>query len=106
MISSPGSRQRSTRSWDGRRDRAQPIVTGVEMFPLANLLAASRPGSDGAGYLAFAIVAALFVAGWFLYRSLRHHLGKIDFDERPVDDRSGAERHPPGEIRPTREKDS
>jgi len=79
-------------------------MTGVEMIPLANLLAASRPGSDGAGYLAFAIVAALFVAGWFLYRSLRHHLGKIDFDERPGDDRSNAKRDPPGEIGPTREQ--
>lgn len=54
---------------------------------LVHLLAASRPGSDGAGYIAFAVVAALFVAGWFLFRSLRHHLGKIDFeDPRPGDE--------------------
>lgn len=71
---------------------------------LADLLAASRPGSDGAGYLAFAIVAALFVAGWFLYRSLRHHLGKIDFDERPGEQESQPERDPPGETGPTREQ--
>lgn len=60
------------------------MTGGVVVAPLTELLAASRPGSDGAGYLAFAIVAALFVAGWFLYRSLRHHLRKIDFEERPV----------------------
>ena len=72
--------------------------------PFTDLLAASRPGSDGAGYLAFAIVAALFVAGWFLYRSLRHHLRKIDFDERPSGQGSKPEPDPPVETGPAREQ--
>ena len=44
---------------------------------------ALRTGSDGAGLIAFAVVAALFVAGWFLYRSLSRHLRRIDFADGP-----------------------
>ena len=47
------------------------------------VLASATTGSDGAGLIAFAVVAALFVACWFLYRSLRRHLGRIDVDRTP-----------------------
>jgi len=42
-----------------------------------------RPGENGSGLIAFLVVAALVVVCVFLYRSLRKHLGKIDF-EPPV----------------------
>ena len=42
-----------------------------------------------AGLLAFLVVAVLVVASVFLYRSLRRHLGKINFEEeRPTEQRT------------------
>lgn len=42
------------------------------------VLASTATGTDGAGLIGFLIVAALFVVCWFLYRSLRTQLGRID----------------------------
>ena len=58
--------------------------------------ASSRPGDDAAGAIAFVVVSALVVASFFLYKSLRRHLGKIDFDEdqpadRPTNGSAGSE---------------
>jgi len=62
---------------------------------LGSVVAQSRPGSDGAGFIGFAVVAAIFIAGVILYRSLRHHLGKVNFEQRPPDVR--ADPDPPAE---------
>lgn len=76
---------------------AAPVKAVALTASWVDVVAASRPGSDGAGYIAFAVVAALFVASWFLYRSLRHHLRKIDFEERPA----GGDARPDSDLPPT-----
>lgn len=55
------------------------------------LVSASQPASESGGLIAFAVVAALFVAALVLYRSLRRQLGKIDFGQNdgPVTDDAG-----------------
>lgn len=47
-----------------------------------------RPGEDGSGLIAFLVVAALVLVCIFLYRSMRKHLRKVNF-EPPG---------PPGEV--------
>lgn len=49
------------------------------------VLAVLPEGSDGAGFLAFAVVGSLMVAGVFLYRSLSRHLNRIAFVEEPAE---------------------
>lgn len=40
-----------------------------------------RPGSDGSGLIAFLVVAALVVICLLLWRSMRGHLRKINFEQ-------------------------
>jgi hypothetical protein len=60
--------------------------------------AADAPGNDDTpGLMAFLVVAVLLVVCVFLYRSLRKHLGRVDFEEqrpaaaRPTSHSAGSE---------------
>jgi hypothetical protein len=52
----------------------------------AVFIAASGDSNAGIGFLGFAVIAALALALFFLYRSLRRQLGRIDFDAEGTSD--------------------
>lgn len=41
------------------------------------------------GWLGFAVFLAMLVAAYFLFRSMRHQLKKVDFEEEPREEGDG-----------------
>lgn len=50
-----------------------------------SLAATNAPPGVGPGLGAFLVVAGIAVATFFLMRSMRKHLGKINFDEKATE---------------------
>ena len=52
----------------------------------AALVTATADSNTGIGLLGFLVIAGLALALFFLYRSLRHQLGRIDFNAEGTSD--------------------